>query len=489
MLRKTAREQIAENRTKAPAPPKTLDLRGLATVMLGDEPEPTQWRFICDPSESKLYMGRAGAAKTSTIICAMLLRALLQPGFKGYIIRQHYNTMFGTVIERAQEMLERVSPNILIERNKSPPMRWTLQCAVGDSVSFLTFSGMAELPKGFGCHAIAVDEADECEEGAVNALRMRMREPGPHALMLACNPPDTTHWLYTAATGKNFKEVKVAEPWLSLFTPIDGENAKHLEADYYTKHAQGMPEDLRQRFIHGAWGAVFPNAPVYREFSSKLHVSDDIQYNPAWPVLRFRDFGYRSPCCLFAQLDEDTGALNILEEIQGEKEEVKVFEPRVTAIANKKFKGASFIDFGDPAVDQHKDTGSTLQQLRSMGVTVNYIRSDLDEGIRTVRGVMERIVRGRPQLLLHRSGCPILIRALRGGYHMNDSGTRAVKDGYYDHTADALRYGIINIFNAEGGMKALPQTSNFYGVTDLYDGRNPHINKNSTAEYSEAHDT
>lgn len=492
MLRKTGREVLQEGRKRGETK-EVSSIHQLAAIMLSDEPEPTQWEFICDPSENKLYMGRAGAAKTSTIVCAMLLRAILQPGFKGYFIRQHYNSMFSTVIERAQEMLERVSPSLLIERNKSPPMRWTIQCATGNGdVSYLTFSGMAELPKGFGCHAIAVDEADECEESAVNALRMRMREPGAHALMLACNPPDTNHWLYTAATGKNYKEQVVAKPWLKLFTPRDGENAKHLEEDYYTKHAHGMPEDLRQRFIHGAWGSVFPNQPVYKEFSSRLHVAEELKHVPHWPVLRFRDFGYRAPCCLFAQLNEHNGGLNILAEIQGEKEEVRAFEIRVQALSNRLYPGASFIDFGDPAVDQHKDTGSTLHMLASMGVRVNFIRSDLDQGIRTVRGVLERIVpaapgeQPRPQLQILRTGAPILIRALRGGYGTNLQG-KPIKDGYYDHTADALRYGIINIYDSSGGLKAMPQTSNFYGVTSLYDGRDD--SAAATMEYQEELDT
>lgn len=485
MLRKTASEHIRDGKQKD-LEPVQLDLQGLAKRMLGDNPEPTQWEFICDPSEAKLYMGRAGAAKTSTIVCAMLLRALLQPGFKGFIIRQHYNSMFNTVIERAQEMLDRLSPGLLLERNKAPPMRWVLQSAVEGQVSYLTFSGMAELPKGFSCHAIAVDEADECEESAINALKMRMREPGAtHCLMLACNPPDTTHWLYTAATGKDFREMVVAEPWLKLFKPKDGENYSHLPDNYYEKYAKGMPADLKERFIKGEWGAVFPNKPVYREFSSRLHTSRELKYNQYWPVLRFRDFGYRSPCCLFSQLDEDTGAVNVLQEIQGQNEEVLAFESRVQALSNKLYPGAKFIDFGDPAVDQHKDTGSTLQMLAKCGVNVNFIHSKLDDGIRTVRSVLERIVRGRPQLLISELGCPILVRALRGGYGTNERGM-PVKDGYYDHTADALRYGIINIFNAEGGLKSLPQTSNFYGVTNLYDQR---ATQNAMSlEYNEALD-
>lgn len=468
-MRKSPAELLREAKagTAASEPTVVLDLEGLAKRILHDpdkfaelEPkvEPTQWEFICDPEEYKLYMGRAGAAKTSTLICAMLLRALLQPGFKGVIMRQHYNSMFNTVIERAEEMLQRLGPGVLLDRNKSPPMRWLIRSAVDDGISQILFCGINELPKGFGCHAIAVDEVDECSESDINALRLRTREVGPHALMLACNPPDTTHWLYTAATGRDMYEKQVAEPWLKLFTPKDGENASHLESDYYEKASKGMPEDLRQRFIHGAWGQVFPGKPVYREFSGKFHIADGLKYNQMWPVLRFRDFGYRRPCCIWAQLDENTGCLDCIAEILGENEEVLAFEDRVQALSNSKFRGATFIDFGDPAVDQHKDTGSTLHMLQERGVFVNYIRSDLEEGLRHVRLLLERMSHGRPLFLFDRLGCPILIRSLRGGYMVNENG-KALKDGYYDHLADAFRYGVINVYDTSGSVKALPQTS------------------------------
>lgn len=469
-MRKSAAEQLKEAKREGSAQPTVqLDLMGLATRILGGPPEPTQWEFICDPTEHKLYMGRAGAAKTSTLVCAMLLRALLQPGFKGIIMRQHYNDMFNTVIERAEEMLDRLSPTLLLDRNKSPPMRWIIRSAVDDGVSTLLFSGLNDLPKGFEAHCIAVDEVDECSEKHINALKMRLRlKDAPASLMLACNPPDMNHWLYTACTGKDFRDKAVSEPWLKLFQPKEGENTKNLREGYYDDKGKGMPEDLRQRFIVGTWGQVFDGQPVYREFSNRLHVADDLAIDKRWPVLRFRDFGYRTPCVIWAQLDEDNGCLNVLGELQGEREEVRAFESRVQAVSNSRFRGATFIDFGDPAVDQHKDTGSTLQLLQEMGVYVNFIRSDLDEGIRQVRLAFERITQGRPQILISRKECPILIRALGGGYHYKDGHSKPLKDGYYDHLADALRYGIINIYDNGGGVKALPQTSNFYNIAGMY---------------------
>lgn len=487
-MRKSASEQLKEAKRSSGGPQEPtvqLDLKGLAARMLGGIPEPTQWEFICDPEENKAYMGRAGAAKTSTLICAMLMRCLLQPGFKGVIMRQHYNDMFNTVIERAEEMLNRLSPSLLLDRNKSPPMRWVLRSAVDDGVSTLLFSGLNDLPKGFEAHAIAVDEADECDEKHINALRMRMRlKDAPCAIMLAFNPPDKLHWLYTAATGMDHKDKKVAEPWLKLFVPKDGENSKNLKEGYYDDKAKGMPEDLRQRFIVGTWGDVFEGQPVYREFSPKLHIDSDLKPSNLWPMMRFRDFGYRAPACIWAQLDEDTGCLNVFDELQGDHEEVKAFEFKVRAKSNTVFRNYPFIDFGDPAVDQHKDTGHTLAMLEELGVYVNFIRSDLEQGIRQVRLALERIQRGRPQILIH-PRCALLIRALRGGYRMNDSGTRPLKDGTYDHLADAFRYGVINIYDMDGGLKALPQTSNFYALTGNY-GR--HSMVPDTVEYSERTD-
>lgn len=108
-------------------------------------------------------MGRAGAAKTSTLIAAVFGRCLLEPNTKAVIMRSEYNDMFDTVIQRAEEFLSKLSPALLIKRNSSPPMRWWIRCAVNDeqgnpAVSQITFSGISDLPKGFEAHIIAVDE-------------------------------------------------------------------------------------------------------------------------------------------------------------------------------------------------------------------------------------------------------------------------------------------------------------------------------------------
>lgn len=110
------------------------------------------------------------------------------------------------------------------------------------------------------------------------------------------------------------------------------------------------------------------------------------------------------------------------------------------------------MDYGDPAVTQKKDTGSTLAQLSKEAITMRYRTSGIEEGLRIIRTELERTIEGEPSIMFDRKGCPLLIQAMRGGYHLDDEGVKAVKDGFYDHLADAFRYGCINIFVSGGSM-------------------------------------
>jgi hypothetical protein len=144
-MRKSEREVLLEQKELQQETSVELDIKGLFRRMLSDEPEPTQWNFITDDSDCALYMGRAGAAKTSTLIAKVFGRCLLEPNTKAVVMRSDYNDMFDTVIQRAEEFLQRLSPSLLIDRNKSPPMRWWIRCAVNDengnpAVSQITFS-------------------------------------------------------------------------------------------------------------------------------------------------------------------------------------------------------------------------------------------------------------------------------------------------------------------------------------------------------------
>ena len=434
----------------------------LFKLLLGGTPNPTQQKFAFGPEKIRGYMGAAGVAKTSTICGAAWMRALLVPGYKCFVSRNDYNDLMDTTMERMQSMLERLPPGTLMDRDKSPPMRWWVR-PVGvsnetlstpgdndDLASTFTFLGINNSDLGsIEAHGWIVDEADEAEEKKALLIPTRLRAPALSELdrmaLYAFNPPDTTHWLYTACTGENFEHRKVRDPWMTLYTPQPNENSHNLPPNYHADLAKTLPADMVQRLIKGEWGAVFPGQPVYREFSWPIHVRRDLiqKRNDHAVVIRFWDFGYNHPACVFAQLDE-YGRLLCFAEVLGDKEEATPFASRVLARSSILFPhNVNFIDYGDPAVTQKKDTGSTLMELRKLGITMQYRTSKIEEGVNLIRRMLEQLVRGEPIIQLDAVGCPILARALAGGYHLDKAGLKPVKDGFYEHVADAFRYGCL----------------------------------------------
>ncbi len=457
------RLSLAERIKQANAPKQTtqqLTYDGLLERVLGGPPRPTQRAFINSNARNKAYKGMAGVAKTSTIVGSMVMRAFLQPGFKGAIGRYNYNDLLGTSMGRCQEMLDRVSHTCIVGRDKTPPAKWMIQAFDG-SISTIDFIGLKDYPGGYEWHRIAVDEADECDERTIQGLRSRLRAPSPpgtqpnYGLDLAFNPPDEIHWLFEACTGKTH-DGKKGEKWLELFEPTVGENDVNLPANYFTENFAGMPDDMLQRLKYGKWGANFTGDPVYPQFSSRLHWVDYIPVNTDYPMFRFWDFGFRRPACIFVQMDDDY-RIKVVAEILGENEEAKPFIERVKAFCNRNFQNVQgYLDFGDPAAVQKKDTGSTLARLEEAGINLIFIKSTIEEGILRVRYLLERIVKGEPALSISRKNAPLTGRMLQGGYRIGPNG-KPLKDGFYDHLADAFRYGIINLFTEQGRPNALPE--------------------------------
>lgn len=463
----TPRRSLVEQIEAAKRPKQstiTLDYEGLLTRVLGKRPRITQGKFIASSARNKAYKGMAGCAKTSTIVGSMIMRAFLQPGFKGAIGRFHYNDLLGTSMGRAQEMFDRVSATCIVGRDKTPPAKWMIQAFDG-SISTIDFIGLQDYPGGYEWHRIAVDEADECDLRTIQGLRSRLRAPSlpgvnpNYGLDLAFNPPDETHWLYEACTGLTHDGKKSKEgKWLELFEPTEGENDENLPPNYYEENFKGMPEDMLTRLKHGKWGANFAGDPVYPQFSTHLHARDNIHFNPDLGLMRFWDFGYRRPACIFVQMDEEF-RIHVLAEILGENEEAKPFTERVKAFSNRNFSNAiGYLDFGDPAAAQKKDTGSTLSILADAGIELIFIVSSIEEGTRRVRFLLESIIKGQPAIQVSRHNAPLTMRMLQGGYRLA-ANHRPLKDGFYDHLADAFRYGIVNLFTEQGRPHALPEWS------------------------------
>lgn len=445
-MRKSQRERLLDAKKKSGPQIVLNGLDDLLKLLVGGDLNPTQKAFIYDSTRLKAYKGPAGCAKTSTICAAGLARALLQPGSKGLVARYDYNDLMDTTALRLEEMLSRLPKGTLVDRDKSPPMKWWIQPIDPDGeLSQITFMGLKDAIGSYEFNWAIIDEADEAEENRVHEVNTRLRNKGgDFSVMLAFNPPDKHHWLYTACTGRDFQDRNVKPSWLKLYEPQSKENVRNLPENYYDMLAQSLPEDMKQRLIEGEWGSTFDGQPVYREFKFNVHVKDRIEYNPDRGLLRFWDFGYHRPACIFAQFDWQ-GRLLILREVLGEREEASAFVRRIKMLTAQFFPNPSDIrDYGDPAVAQHKDTGKTLHELSKEGIVMHFRVSKIETGQTLIRQHLNLMIDGEPAMQFDRRGCHILIAAMRGGYRLDDKGEKAVKDGYYDHLCDALRYGCIN---------------------------------------------
>lgn len=476
-IRKSLKEQLQDAK-HVKQTTQQLNYDEFLAKMLGKAPRITQGKFLRNPSRFKAYKGMAGAAKTSTIVADELQRAFLQPGYKGFLARFNYNDLLGTVIPRAEEMINRISPTAIVQRDKTPPMRWWIQAFDG-SISELMFIGLTHYPGGFEWHHGSVDEADECDLRTIQGLRSRLRAPSPantpasYGLNLSFNPPDEIHWLFEACTGKTH-DGKTAKDgkWLELFEPTEGENDENLPPNYYIDNFLGMPQDMLDRLKHGKWGASFTGDPVYPQFSNRLHVADCIAFDPELPLFRFWDFGYRRPACIFVQMDEEY-RLRVIAEILGQDEEALPFTIRVKAFTNRNFPNAiGYLDFGDPAAAQKKDTGQTLSILDDNGIQLIFINSSIEEGIRRVRFLLEQLVKGEPRIIISRKNAPLVLRMFQGGYRLAPN-HKPLKDGVYDHLADAFRYGVINLFTEHGRPEALPEWNQEQGMAQALGAKIP----------------
>jgi len=449
-VRKSALERFREAKSATTGEQQQLDYDGLFALLLGGEINPTQKAFAYSPERLKAYMGPAGCAKTSTLCASGLMRALLQPGSKGLVARADYNDLMDTTALRLEEMVNRLPRGVLLDRDKSPPMKWWIRPAVeGGDVSQVTFMGLKDMLGSYEFNWAIVDEAAEVEEARIHEINTRLRHKGgDYSVGLAFNPPDKHHWLYTACTGRDFQDKVTGDAWLKLFLPSPRENITNLPPDYYENLAKSLPPDMRQRLIEGVWGSTFEGQPVYREFRSGIHIRDTAKWYVGDTLLRFWDFGYQRPACIWAKVDT-FGRLIIFKEHLGESTEATAFAKRCIALTQQSFPGAEqTIDFGDPAVVQKKDTGQTLAEFYKAGILIRYKKTQIDTGVRRLRQLMEQLVEGEPAFQVSAS-CHVLTSALRGGYHMDKDGQKPFKDGYYDHLCDALRYGVDNVY---GGM-------------------------------------
>ena len=231
---------------------------------------------------------------------------------------------------------------------------------------------------------------------------------------------------------------------------------------YYERFVQmyGEDSDWVKRYVYAQYGddpsgmAVFKNS-----FRSNFHLADDTLLIPGYPIIVGQDFG-RNPWSLICQADH-MGRLIVHEEVPAtnmglEKHVQQNLRPR---LLQDRYLGFKVAVVGDPA-GVAKGTiaeESNFDALKRMGfAAIPAPTNDIDPRLRAVEALLARQTNGGPTLIINRGRCPMLCRAMSGGYRFTKSKQGALKpkpekldkEGF-SHVADCLQYVALVV---HGGM-------------------------------------
>jgi len=226
---------------------------------------------------------------------------------------------------------------------------------------------------------------------------------------------------------------------------------------YYERLARGHGADWVLRYVHAKYGNDPSGTAVFREsFNRSFHVRDDVLPVSAQPLIVGQDFG-RDPCSVIGQLDHK-GRLLVLQEVIAEDTglEMHVDKSLRPALMHERYLGRATAMVGDPSGISKSSIyeETTFDVLKRMGMhAFPAPTNDIDPRLRAVEAFLLGQRDGGPAFIIDRDRCPVLVRALGGGYRYakTRNGMRKLTPdkNEYSHVMDALQYLCLA---AHGGM-------------------------------------
>jgi len=229
----------------------------------------------------------------------------------------------------------------------------------------------------------------------------------------------------------------------------DAENVDNLPEGYYERLAKNPNRDWVRRYVHAEYGEDPSGTAVFREsFKWSFHTVTNLDPVPGNILLIGQDFG-RNPCSLIAQPDH-RGRVMILDEVLGEDIglETHVNRSLKPALYNERYAGMMFAAVGDPS---GVAKGSMLEEdsfdvMKRLGIPAFPAPTNaIDPRLAAVEALLYQQRDGGPALVIDRTRCPTLVRALNGAYRFGKTAAGVTKPlpdkGHpWSDVADALEY-------------------------------------------------
>lgn len=237
----------------------------------------------------------------------------------------------------------------------------------------------------------------------------------------------------------------------------------HYEADPLKASPEWSNEEMKG-YSPRAWMREFEidyshydGKPFFPEFQEYNIAKRAFEYKHNEVLYRGWDFGFHRPCCVITKLNEfDQWCW--MKMILGEEEGIMAFGKRVRQFCLSTYPGAKYIDACDPAGDSVSDKSekTSIGILNTLGIWPQFRKQPIKQGAEIIRQKLMMRVDGKPGILISPDQ-EYFIDMMKGGLHYPEATREGqiekefyLKDGYYDHGGDALRYIAVEMFTIIG---------------------------------------
>lgn len=236
------------------------------------------------------------------------------------------------------------------------------------------------------------------------------------------------------------------------------ENAENLEnlpggRGYYENLVKGKSEVWVKQFVDAEWGFSISGKAVVPNFRQEIHtVRRPIALNPMLPLIVGFDPGLGGSAFIFGQQDYD-GRLNVIGELvqEGYGAE-RLISERLKPYLRARWPNLDpnrLVIAADPAsaFRAQSDEKTVIDKFRKHYQVVTETNNRLPLRLDAIEHFISRLLEGTPALRIDAGQCPILVRALKGGWRYEvDNKRDAIKGAEpdkrnpYSHPGDAFGY-------------------------------------------------
>ena len=201
----------------------------------------------------------------------------------------------------------------------------------------------------------------------------------------------------------------------------EAENIENLPGgrEYYNNVIKGKSEIWINQFVKAEWGFSIAGTPVVPSFKAQLHVAKRrLIYNPFRVLVVGLDPGLGGSAMILGQQDED-GQLAVLSElVQSGMSAEELITRRLKPHLREFYPNARVVVAPDPASANRAQTDkSTVVRIFQKHFDCSIESNNrLPLRLDAINHFTNTLVRGEPALIVDPVKCPVLVRALKGGW-------------------------------------------------------------------------